>query len=216
MPNSFLLGPPSTITRWFSIFDNTVYICLKQLLCRTTKHVGRPEGVSHKVSFYDQDPWRSTKLEIYVMITYQMVSSPVFDIWGKLAFHWFQTLWLPTWPPPQPPPRPPWHHDFHLDHHLDGQVRAGVDCPRRVRLARLSFHARVQGPSNLRAVSVIFPFRNWSFNCAFADRLTLCMLFPFAMSMLHVLIFYSSRLVPTSCDHYYQHILAKTCYVIQR
>ena len=154
MPNSFLLGPPSTITRWFSIFDNIVYICIKHLLCRTTKHVGRPEGVSHKVSFYDQDPWRSTKLEIYVMITYQMVSSPVFDIWGKLAFHWFQTLWLPTWPPPQPP----WHHDFHPDHHLDGQVRAGVDCPRRVRLARLSFHARVQGPSNLRAVSVLFVF----------------------------------------------------------
>ena len=122
-----------------------------------------------------------------------MVSLPVFDIWRELAFHWFQTLWLPTWPPPQPPPQPPWHHDFHPDHHLDGQVRAGVDCPRRVRLARLSFHARVQGPSNLRAVSVIFLFRKWSFNCAFAFPLALCMFFPFAMSMLHVFIFYSSR-----------------------
>ena len=177
MPNSFLLGPPSTITRWFSIFDNTVYICLKQLLCRTTKHVGRPEGVSHKVSFYDQDPRRSTKLEIYVMITYQMVSSPVFNIWGKLAFHWFQTLWLPTWPPP----RPPWHYDFHPDHYHDnsdiwlppwpppwwsGACWSGLSptCATGSTLFSCQSTRSVQSACCQRALR----FRNWSFNCAFA------------------------------------------------
>ena len=53
MPKSFLSGRPSNISRLFSIFDS---ICLKHLLCRTTKHVGRPEGVSHKVSWFDQAP----------------------------------------------------------------------------------------------------------------------------------------------------------------